>query len=183
MAALQVVGPCRLLRFPLQAGDKRAKALGVGLDDAFVESGLAQILAHVARRRVVGLLRLRLQIDVCEDAAAHVIARAQQIQADLGVHAVDVAAHPRLERHVAVGLHEERVEEHLAELPVADPRLALGALVERRHVDENRRRAFPLQVVGRGVLQPDPFIEPRKHEVELQQRCVPEHLERPFVGV
>ena len=50
MAALQVVGPRRLLRLPLEAGDERAKTLGVGLDDAFVEPGFVQILAHVARR-------------------------------------------------------------------------------------------------------------------------------------
>ena len=108
-----------------------------------------------------------------EHAAAQVVARAQQIQAHLGVHAVDVAAHPRLKRHVAVRLHEKRVEEHLAELPVAHPRLALGALVERRHVDEHRRRAFPLEVVGGRVLQADAFIQPREHEVELQQRRIP----------
>ena len=183
MAALQVVGPRRLLRLPLQARDERAQPLGVRLDDALVESRLAQILAHVPRRRVVGFLRLRLKVHVREHAAAHVIARAQQIQADLGVHAVDVAAHPRLKRHVAVCLQEERVEEHLTELPVAHPWLALGALVERRDVDEHRRRAFPLEVVGRGVLQPDALIQRGEHEVELQERRVPEHLERPFVRV
>ena len=80
VAALQIVGPGRLLRLPLQAGDERAQTLGVRLDDPLVEPGLAQILAHVARRRVVGLLRLGLKIDVREHAAAQVVARAQQFR-------------------------------------------------------------------------------------------------------
>ena len=177
MSALQIFRPRRLLRLPLEAGHERPKALGVGLDDALVETRLAQILSHVARRRVVRLLRLRLQVDVRKDAGTRVIARAEKIQAHLGIHAVDVAAHPRLEGHIAVGLNEKRVEEHLAELPIADPGLAFGALVERGDVDEYRRSAFPLKVVRRGVLQTDAFVEPGQHQVELQQRRVSEHLE------
>ena len=144
---------------------------------------LLRSFAYVARRRVVRLLRLRLQVDVREDAGTRVIARAEKIQAHLGVHAVDAAAQPRLKGHITVGLNEKRVEEHLTELPIADPGLAFGPLVKRGDVDEHRRGAFPLKVVRRGVLQTDAFVEAGQHQVELQQRRVSEHLERPFVRV
>jgi hypothetical protein len=40
-----------------------------------------------------------------------------------------------------------------------------------------------IEVVGGGVLQADAFIQAGKHEVELQQRRIPEHFEGPFVRV
>ena len=54
---------------------------------------------------------------------------------------------------------------------------------ERTDVDERRAWAHPLDVEGGGVLQRHALPERRERHVELQERCVSEHAERPFVGV
>ena len=60
----------------------------------------------------------------------------------------------RAPRRTSGGAHErERPEEVLAELPVGHPRSALGPPFERQRIDEDRRRADELEVVGAGVLQ------------------------------
>src|SRR5688500_5205859 len=99
-----------------------SQTLSVGFDDALVESGLAQVLPDVSLRLAVGFLRLRLKVDVREHSAAQVVACPEHVKTDFGVHPIDVAAHPWLKRHVAIRLHQQWVEEHLAELPITDPR-------------------------------------------------------------
>ena len=64
----------------------------------------------------------------------------------------------------AVGLQHQRIEHQLAELPVADPGLAGAERLEGRDVDEDRPRAAPLHVVGRGVLEDEALGERVAHQ-------------------
>ena len=77
----------------------------------------------------------------------------------------------------------QRVEDEHAELPVAGPGLALAEPLEGADVDEHRLGAAPLDVVGRRVLEHEPLVERAEEEVELEQRRVLEHPERPLVRV
>ena len=51
-----------------------------------------------------------------------------------------------MKRHVAIRLQQEGIEEQLAELAVADPRLAGRPPLKRRDIHEYRRRTDPLDV-------------------------------------
>jgi hypothetical protein len=96
---------------------------------------------------------------------------------------VDASAQPRLKRHALPRLQEQGVEEEHAELAIADPRLAFPERLERADVDEDGLRPEELDVVRRRVLEHEPCIERPPDELELEQGRVPEHAERPFVGV
>ena len=93
------------------------------------------------------------------------------------------AAQPRLEGHVLRRLEQERIEVEHAELPVADPRLALAHALERADVHEGRPRALELHVVRRRVLQDHVVVERREQQVELEERRVLQHREGPLVWV
>ena len=69
--------------------------------------------------------------------------------------ALETAAIPRVVRHPGQRPQQQRVQELLAELPVAEPVLALAVAPQRQHVDEDRPRALELHVVGAGIGQRD----------------------------
>jgi hypothetical protein len=124
-----------------------------------------------------------VQDHVREDALAEAVAEVHQ-GTDLGrPDAVDRSAQPRLEGNVLHRLQQQRIQVEHAELPVAHPRLALAEPLEGAHVHERRARALELDVVGRRVLQHHVVLERREQEVELQQRGVLQHRERPLVRV
>ena len=83
---------------------------------------------------------------------------------------------------VAEAAQHQRIEELHAELPVAEPRLALPQALERPDVDEDGGGAPPLDVVGGAVLEDQPLVEGRVDQLEGEQRGVPEHRERPLEG-
>jgi hypothetical protein len=85
--------------------------------------------------------------------------------------------------NVLVGLQQQRIEEQHAELAISGPGLALAQLLERADVYEQRLRATKLDVVGRRVFEAEPGVECCQLDVELQQRRVAEHSERPLIGV
>ena len=114
--------------------------------------------------------------------AAEAIAEREQVAHLLGRDPVELAAEQRRVRDPAVGLQHQREEELHAELAVAEPRLALGQPLERADVDEGRPGAAPLHVVGRAVLEDQPLVEGRAHQLQGQQGGVLEHRERPLEG-
>ena len=116
-------------------------------------------------------------------AAAHAIAAREQPAHLAGLDPVDRAAQERPEVDAAKRLQEERVEEEGAELAVAGPGLALAQALEGADVDEDRPCPAPLDVVGRCVLQGQSLVERAAEKVELEERRVPEHRERPLVRV
>ena len=124
-----------------------------------------------------------MEVHVREDAAAQAVARRHDRPCLRGRDAVDGAAQPGLKGEPLVGLQHERIEKEHAELPVGDPRLAFAQALEGPDVDEHRRRPAPLDVVGRAVLEHQRGGETALEHVELQQRGVAQHPERPLVGV
>ena len=102
----------------------------MGVDQRRPEAGPLQFGAHVALAIRVGVLALGagVQPDVGEDPLAEVAALADDRGRDAGRDPVEAAAEQRLERHVAQRLDVQRVEEQLAELAVARPRLAVAQL-------------------------------------------------------
>ena len=92
-------------------------------------------------------------------------------------------AQQRLEVDAGDGLDEQRVQEQLAELAVPGPRLA----GRRRSNEPTSMKTGPgpaeLDVVRGGVFGDQPFGQRLPGEVELQPGRVPQHLERPLVGV
>ena len=122
--------------------------------------------------------------DVGQHALAEAVAGGGQHGARVGGRdAVQRAAQQRVVGQVLVGLQHERIEEEHAELPVARPRLVRAQALERADVDEHRRGAPPLDVVRGGVLQRQVGAQRAAVEVQLQQRRVLEHRERPLVRV
>ncbi len=118
-----------------------------------------------------------------QDPPAQVVA-GREVAVGLGRRdSVDRAAQHALERNPSVGLEQQGIQIERAELPVSRPRLALAQPLERADVDEHGTRAAPLDVVRRGVLQDQPVVERRQHQVELQQRRLPEHREAPLVRI
>ena len=118
-----------------------------------------------------------------QHAAPQEVAAGQQRPALLGRDPLQASAQPRMERHVAVRLQQERIEKRLAELAVAGPGLARDVRRERSDVDEGGTRAAPLDVEGGRVLEGHLFVERRTRHVELEQGGVLEHAERPLVRV
>jgi hypothetical protein len=88
-----------------------------------------------------------------------------------------------LEGDVLHRLQQQRVEVEHAELAQAHPGLALAQALERADVHEDRLRALELDVVGRRVLQDQVVLQRGEQQVELEQRGVLEHRERPLVGI
>ena len=160
----------------LQAGD-------VPGDQPLVEAGFGQRAPDVPRTARIAPLQRVLRDDVHEDAGPRQIARREQRPQRMRGNPIDIAAQPRSEIDALVGLHHQGIEEQLAELPVADPRLPPAQQLEGRDVDEDRLRAAPLDVVGGGVLQDHAGAERRLEEIEVQQRGVLQHAEGPFVGI
>src|SRR6266545_4749567 len=104
-----------------------------------------------ARLGEPGVHRL-VQHDVLEHAPLeHVEAGEQGADVAWG-DALHRAAQPRLEAHALVRRQQQRVQEGLAELAVAGPRLAGPGLLEGADVDEHRPRPDELEVVGVAVL-------------------------------
>jgi hypothetical protein len=124
-----------------------------------------------------------VQEDVAEHAAPEAVAQRHQRAHLRRRDPIDRAAQPGLEGHVLERLEQQRIEVEHAELAVADPGLALPQALERADVHEHRPGALELHVVGRGVLQHEVVAERFEQQVELQQRGVLEHRERPLVGI
>jgi hypothetical protein len=148
-----------------------------------VEAGGAELALDVAAAVAVAAFQAAVQDDVREDAAAKAVAEREKPAALVRLHSLERAAQPGLERHAAVRLQEERIEVERAELPVAGPRLSRPEPLEGAHVDEDRPRPAPLDVVRRRVLRDEVLGERRAQELELEERRVPEHPERPLVGI
>ena len=178
-----IAGPGGPGRPPRQAFHRAPQPRDVVPDQRGAEARIPQFAPDVAVGPLVARLRLRLQDDVREDAGPQPVAQRQAAAALLGRDPFQAAAQPRMERHVAIGLEEQRIEEGLAELPVPGPRIAGRIGGERSDVDERGTRADPLHVERRGVLQGHLLVEGGEGQVELQQRSVAQHAERPFVGV
>ena len=102
----------------------------LGVDQRRPEAGPLELGADVALAVGVGVLALGagVQPDVGEHALAEAAATADDRGGDAGGDPVEAAAQQRLERHVAQRLDVQRVEEQLAELAVAGPRLAAAQL-------------------------------------------------------
>ena len=116
-------------------------------------------------------------------AAAEAVAERHQRAHLSRPDALQRSAQPGRERDVLPGAEQERVEEQLAELPVAHPGLGRPQRLERPDVDEDGERAAELQVVGRRVLQREVLVERGEQQVELQQRGVAQHPRRPLVRI
>ncbi len=124
-----------------------------------------------------------MQDDVRQDAATEAVAEAEQRAHLSRLDALQGASEPRLEGHTLVRLEQERIKDERAELPVTGPGLALPQPLEGADVHEDRPRSAPLDVVGRGVLEDESLLERGEEQVELEERRVLQHPERPLVGV
>ena len=93
------------------------------------------------------------------------------------------SAKPIVKRNARTGVQDQRVEELLAELPVADPRLILLVGAERAVVDENRPRPLKLNVVSAGIDQLEVPLQGAKLDLQVQKRRFLQRRERPLVGV
>ena len=149
---------------------------GVAQSPVHLPLDLAALGAGVAR------LEPRVQQHVRHHALAEALAGehgARVVRRD----PIERAAQRGVVRQVLVGLQHQRIEEQHAELPVAGPRLVGPEALERADVDEHRPRAAPLDVVGRCVLERKVRPQRAPVELELEQRGVLEHRERPLVGI
>ena len=124
-----------------------------------------------------------MEEDVGEQAAPEAVPEREQRRHLGRPDPVDRPAHPGMERHVLRRLEQQRIQVEHAELAVAHPGLALAQPLVRADVHEHRARAAELDVVGRGVLQDHALLERREEQVQLDERGVLEHRERPLVGV
>ena len=127
--------------------------------------------------------RPRGATDVRQDAASQVVPRREERPTLVGVDPVQPSAQPGLEGHVAVGLHHEGIEELTAEGLVAAPQRGGPAWRERGHVDRPGLDPEPLDRIRRRVALDEPLAERGQRDIELHTRRVPQHLERPLVGV
>ncbi len=185
MAPPAVLRPGRVVLFPRQPFDGLLEIAKLGVDQRRSEACPLQLGADVALAVGVGVLALGAGVEpnVREHALAQAPSPADDRRGDAGGDPVEVAAQQRLERHVADCLDVQRVEEQLAELPVAGPRLALAEPFERADVDEHRLAAGELDVVRAGVLGDQGLGEGLAGQPQLQPGGVAQHLERPLVGI
>ena len=185
VATVAVVRPCGVLALPRQLLDRLLQAFELGVDHGRTEPGAFQFGIDVPfgvghRGFAFGS---RVQLDMGENPLLQPSGALQCVGGDCGWDTVDAAPQHRLEGDVAQCLEEQWVEEQLAELAIAGPRLASTQPLEGADVDEDRARADELDVVRRGVLG-DEFVGQRlTGEPELQSGGVAEHLERPFVWI
>ena len=180
--ALAVGGPHALRRVPLEPLHELAHLAHVRHEQLLLEDALHLVL-HLLRPVRVAVLELRVEDHVGEDALAEAVAEVHQRAHLARPDAVDRAAQPGVEGHALRRLEQQRVEVEHAELPVAHPRLALANALEGAHVHEGGERALELHVVGRGVLQDHVVLEGGQQQVELQERRVLQHRERPLVRI
>jgi hypothetical protein len=178
-----VLGPGGARRPPFEPRDEPLEPLDVREDQLLPEAGLLQLALDVDVPVLVAALEPRVEEDVRERAAPEAVAEREQVPALLRRDAVDPAPQPGLERHVLPRLEEQRVEEEHAELAVAGPGLPLAQPLERAHVDEERRSAAELDVVRGRVLHHQPGLDRAADELELEQRGVAKHPERPLIRV
>ena len=176
---------CRGL--PLEALDGSLEVGHLGVDDLGPEPRLLQLPPDVVAGAgvVVGVAGLGAGVEahVGEQVAPEALPSLEGVGRMGGGDPVQRAPEPGLERDVGDRLQVEGVEEQLAELAVARPRLTGHQSLERPEVDEHRPRAVELDVVRRGVLRQHALGEGRPAEVELQEGRVPQHREGPLVGV
>ena len=128
----------------------------VAHDELPVEAGLGDRVADPARPAGIAALQRVLRHHMQEHARPDEVSRGDQPTQGRGRDAVDLAAQPGAKVDALIGLQEQGVEEQLAELPVADPRLAVGRRLERWNIDEDRLGPPPLDIVGGGVLEDEP---------------------------
>ncbi len=153
-----VVGPVAVVRPRRRpACPTSAPSIGLlevaqlGVDQAGAEPGPLELGLDVALAVGVGVPALGpgVQLDVGEHALLKPARAAQQLGRGRRRDAVDAPPQQRLEGTSREGLDEQRVEEQLAELAVAGPRLAGAEPLERADVDEDRLGADELDVVRR----------------------------------
>ena len=174
VAPISVARPGRGLLLPRQPVDGRSEIAQLGVDQRGPEAGSLELGADVALAVGVGVppFGAGVQPNVGEHALAEAPRFADDRRRDAGGDAVDVAAEQRLEGHVTYRLDVERIEEELAELPIARPRLTSAHLLERADVDEHRLAADELHVVGAGVLGDQRLGERLAGQRQLQPGCV-----------
>ena len=107
----------------------------------------------------------------------------QQPRGEVERNPVDEIAQHQPQPDVAVRHQRERREEVLAELAIGDPGRTLLCALEREGVDEDRPAAPELDVVGGGVAEREALLERERLCVERQEGRIPEHAERPLIGI
>ncbi len=150
--------------------------------ELLAEPGLFEVVVDLLAALRHAALRDAVQVDVAEHALLEPLHAGEDAPHLGGLEAVEMTEQVALERDAEVRFEHQGVQERLAELPVADPRTTLGAF-ERADVDEDRRDALELHVEGVAVLHRDVFLERGEEDLEMHDRRVAEHLERPLVRV
>ena len=133
-----IVRPGRARRVPVQPLDRPAQPGKVVLDERGAETGGAQLALDVPVRGFVAGLHLPLQVYMGQHAGPEIVARGQARPALVGSHAIEPPTQPGVERDVPIGLKQERIEEHFAELAVAGPGVSRFVCREGADVDERR---------------------------------------------
>ena len=118
-----------------------------------------------------------------KDALTEAAEAREELPHVVGLEAVEVAPQEFLEGDVEVRLEEQRIEEGLAELPVAHPWPSRPETLERPDVDEHGRGAAPLHVEGVAVLHGEAVVERGEEDLEVEHRRIAEHLEGPLIGI
>ena len=107
----------------------------------------------------------------------------QQLAHRVGRNTVHRAAKVWLILHTEVCLHHEWVQEQFAELLVAVPRVTLATLFKRSGINELWTRSDELHVVRSCIFQTNAIAQGLTGELQLQQRSIFQHGERPLVWV
>jgi hypothetical protein len=178
---LPVAAPGGLTGLPLEAGDELDELARVGADELRVEPGSCELALGVTVG--VAAFQPRVEDNVRKNPASEAVAEAEQAPHLRRLDSLERASEPRLEGDSLVRLEEERVEDQRAELPVAGPGLSLAEPVEGPNVHEGRPGSPPLDVVRRPVLEDEALVERPEEELELQERRLLQHPERPLVRV
>ncbi len=178
-----VAGPLGRARLPLEPAHELVEALHVGDDQLLLEAGALQLALHVALRVVVLALEPGVQRDVRHHATAEEVTERHEPPRLDRRDPFEAAAEPRPEVHSLVRLQQQRIEIEHAELAVAGPRLTRPQPLERADVDEDRSRAAPLDVVRGRILEHQVLVERAAKQLELQQRRIAQHRERPLVRI
>ena len=100
-----------------------------------------------------------------------------------GGNAFKRPAKPRVVRHAQQGAEQQRIQELLGELAMADPVVTVVIAAERQEIDEDRARTVELDVVGARVRELDAVGQRVELQVEVQQRGSLERAEGPLIGV
>ena len=97
-------------------------------------------------------------------------------------HALEASTEPRSVGDPEQGVHQQGVEELLAELAMPQPVLAVAIRTERERVDEDGARSLELHVESGRVAQREAAPERVEVDVEMEEGRGLERRERPLVG-